>query len=83
MAGGIAILLLVIALVAIGAVALAASGTGGFLWWRKTDPRGDRIEGDTTERRPRHTVPTTPAQEQTDFAGTGEAEPRRPADGPR
>lgn len=82
MAGGIAILLLVIALVVIGAIAMAASGTGGFLWWRKTDPRGDRIEGETPDQRPRHTAPTTPAQQKTDFADAGEAgDASRPAAG--
>jgi len=71
MEGGIALLLIVIiAMVAAGG-ALALSGTGGFLWWRKTDPEGDGIEG-TGEggERPRHTRPTTPAQEHTDFVGT-------------
>lgn len=84
MAGGIAILLLVIALIAIVAVALSLSGTGGFLWWRKTDPRADRTrtgadpldDAGAAGRRPRHTAPTTPAQEHTDFAGQGEPERR-------
>jgi hypothetical protein len=77
MAGGIAILLLVIILIVAGAIAIALSGTGGFLWWRKTDPRADLVEGDDEDRRPQHTAPTTPAQERTDFAGSGEAESRR------
>jgi hypothetical protein len=73
MAGGIAILLLVIVLIVAGAIAFALSGTGGFLWWRKTDPRRDRIEGtDADEERPQHTRPTTPAQEHSDFVGSGE-----------
>ena len=83
MAGGVAILLLVIALIAIAAVALWLSGTGGLLWWRKTDPQADRThtgadpladEGEDPGRRPRHTAPTTPAQEHTDFAGSGESD---------
>jgi len=76
MAGGIAILLLIIVLLVVGGIALALFGTGGFLWARKTDPRGDRAEappggsaGESRERRPQHTRPRTPAQERTDFAG--------------
>ncbi|MBS1868336.1 MAG: hypothetical protein JSS99_01600 [Actinobacteria bacterium] len=76
MAGGIAILLLIIILLVVGGIALALYGTGGFLWWRKTDPRADRADvppegpsGDSGERRPQHTRPRTTAQERTDFAG--------------
>jgi hypothetical protein len=71
MEGGIAILLIVIILLVIGAIAFALSGTGGFLWWRKTDPHADRIEGSATaDDHPRHMRPTTPAQENTNFVGT-------------
>jgi hypothetical protein len=76
MAGGIAILLLLIILLVVGAIALGLYGTGGYLWWRKTDPEGDRaetpIEGRTNDRgdrRPRHTRPSGRAQERTDFVG--------------
>jgi len=70
MEGGIAILLIVFLLVVGGFIASGLFGAGGFLWWRKTDPRGDRVEGDDgADRRPRHTTPTTPAQEHTDFVG--------------
>jgi hypothetical protein len=75
MAGGIAILLLIIVLLVVGGIALAMYGTGGFLWFRKTDPDADRAESATEEpsserrRRPQHTRPTTPAQERTDFVG--------------
>jgi hypothetical protein len=71
MEGGIAILLLVVILVVAGFVASGLLGAGGFLWWRKTDPEGDRVEGDADEgeRRPLHTTPTTPAKENTDFVG--------------
>jgi hypothetical protein len=75
MAGGIAILLLIIVALVAGAIALGLYGTGGFLWWRKTDPDQDRAEYATEdpsgegERRPEHTRPTTPAQTQTDFVG--------------
>ena len=76
MAGGIAILLLIIILLVVGGIALALYGTGGFLWWRKTDPDEDRAESplegradDRGGRRPQHTRPTTRAQERTDFVG--------------
>ena len=44
MAGGIAILLLIIVLLVVGGIALAIYGTGGFLWSRKIDPEGDKAE---------------------------------------
>jgi hypothetical protein len=74
MAGGIAILLLIIVLLVVGGIALALYGTGGFLWFRKTDPQRDRIADVTEdpsddERRPQHTRPRTTAQERTDFVG--------------
>jgi len=75
MAGGIAILLLIIILLVVGGIALALYGTGGFLWWRRTDPEADRaetpVEGrrDRGRRRPQHTRPTNRAQERTDFVG--------------
>ena len=77
MAGGIAILLLIIVLLVVGGIALAMYGTGGFLWSRKMDPEGDKAErpvegraGDRDrERRPQHTRPTNRAQERTDFVG--------------
>jgi hypothetical protein len=78
MAGGIAILLLIIILLVVGGIALAVYGTGGFLWFRKTDPQRDRIAAATEdsprearERRPQHTRPKTTAQERTDFVGRG------------
>jgi hypothetical protein len=71
MAGGIAILLLVIVLIVAAVAAFFLAGTGGFLWWGKTDPRKDRIEGsDPDVQRPVHVRPTTPAQQHTDFVGT-------------
>jgi hypothetical protein len=71
MAGGIAILLLIIVLLVVAGIALALYGTGGFLWFRKTDPQRDRIADATDDRehRPQHTRPTTPAQERTGFVG--------------
>jgi hypothetical protein len=70
--GGAAIILLLIALAVIVAIAVMAQGTGGFLWWRKTDPRGDQVEGEDPDRRPLHTTPTSPAQQSTEFVGTGD-----------
>jgi hypothetical protein len=71
MAGGIAILLLVIVAIFAVIAGISLYTTGGFLWWRKTDPREDRIEGDRERGgRPQHTQPTTPAQEHTEFVGT-------------
>lgn len=82
MAGGIAILLLIIVLLVVGGIALAMYGTGGFLWLRKTDPetdRGERPIGDRasagSRRRPQHTRPTDRAQERTDFVGRGARHP--------
>lgn len=78
MAGGIAILLLIVVLLVAGGIALALYGTGGFLWLRKTDPEADRAETPIDDeradddRRPEHTHPTTPAQRHTDFVGSGE-----------
>jgi len=76
MAGGIAILLLIIILLVVGGIALGLYGTGGFLWFRKTDPQRDRIadvtedtSDESRERRPQHTRPTTTAQKRTDFVG--------------
>lgn len=78
MEGGIAILLILIIVVVVGGLAFALSGTGGFLWWGKTDPHGDRVEGSGEgegegERHPQHLRPTTPAQEHTDFVGGDDA----------
>lgn len=78
MEGGIAILLLVIIFVIAVPLALALSGTGSFLWWRKTDPSGDRAEPAVDDQgHPTHTTPTTPAQERTEFVDVRDAEGRR------
>lgn len=42
MAGGIAILLVIIVLLVVGGIALALYGTGTIPWWRNPDPRADR-----------------------------------------
>ncbi len=76
MSGGAAIILLLLVALVVAGVALGLYGTGGVLWWRKTDPHGDRAEqaaDDDEQRRPRHTRPRTPASERADFAGTREA----------
>lgn len=44
MAGGIAILLFIIAVLLVGAVALALYGTGSLVGMRRTDARADRTE---------------------------------------
>lgn len=70
MAGGVAILLVVLVALVVAAIALALYATGGFAWWRKTDARGDRLEGDDEPAaRPQHTEPQTPAQRRTRFVG--------------
>lgn len=76
MAGGIAILLLIIALLVVAGIALALYGTGSFLWLRKTDPDEDRVaratedsSDDGSRTRRQHTRPTTTAQKRTDFVG--------------
>jgi hypothetical protein len=74
MAGGIVILLVLIIVVVGGGIAFALYGTGAFLWWRKTDPRGDRVERPAEgEGPPQHLRPTTPAQEHTGFVGGEDA----------
>lgn len=44
MAGGIAILLLIIVVLVVGAIALALYGTGSLSGLRETDARADRAE---------------------------------------
>jgi hypothetical protein len=82
MAGGIAIGLLVILVVLIGAFAIGSYLTGGVLWFGKTDPKEDRIEGgdDDDGGRPLHTRPTTPALESTAFVGTPRGDRARERD---
>jgi hypothetical protein len=75
MEGGIAILLLVIILVVGGALGIALYLTGGALWFGKTDPESDRIEGDAgTDDRPGHKHVGQPEPERVHFAGTAGGE---------
>ena len=72
MAGGISILLLLIILVVAVVIGVAMYITGGALWFGKTSPEGDKIEGDQSERfsRPEHKEVTSPTIENTRLAGT-------------
>jgi hypothetical protein len=74
MEGGIAILLLVILLVVGGALGIALYLTGGALWFGKTDPEADRIEGDTETDQPVHKHVEQPEPERVHFAGTTSGE---------
>ena len=74
MEGGIGILLLFIILVVGGGIALALYLTGGALWLGKTDPKGDKTEGDGGGRRPEHKKATSPTLEHTNFGSRSENE---------
>lgn len=78
MEGGIGILLLVIILVVGGALGIALYLTGGALWFGKTDPESDRVEGDARARpeadRPDHKHVEQPEPERVHFAGTSAGE---------
>jgi hypothetical protein len=71
MEGGIAILLLLI-IVAVAAVAgIALYLTGGALWFGKTSPSGDKIEGRSGRfGRPEHKEVTSETIENTHVVGT-------------
>ena len=71
MGGGIAILLLVIIVVLAGVLGVALYLTGGALWFGKTDPERDRIEGGPEpSERPAHRHVDQPEPERVDLAGT-------------
>jgi hypothetical protein len=72
MEGGIAILLLLVILVIGGVIAVAMYITGGALWFGKTSPKGDRVEGggDRPSHRPRHKRVTSETIENTELVGT-------------
>jgi hypothetical protein len=75
MEGGIAILLLVIIMVVAGVLGIALYLTGGALWFGKTDPKRDRIEGETeTAERPTHKHAEVPEPERVHYAGTAAGE---------
>jgi hypothetical protein len=79
MEGGIAILLLLVIVVVGGILGIALYLTGGALWFGKTSPEGDKIEGgaDGAERQ-RFKHVDVPEQEHVMLAGTeaGERENR-------
>jgi hypothetical protein len=80
MEGGIAILLLLIIVVAALVLGAALYFTGGALWFGKTSPKGDKIEGagERFERRPEHKHVSSPTIENTHVVGTGnDDEPQR------
>jgi hypothetical protein len=54
MEGGIAILLLLVIAIVAAVIGIALYLTGGALWFGKTSPEGDRVEGGT-EAEPRPT----------------------------
>jgi hypothetical protein len=72
MEGGIAILLLLIIIVAALVIGAALYFTGGALWFGKTSPKGDKVEGgeDRFERRPEHKRVSSPTIENTHVVGT-------------
>jgi hypothetical protein len=72
MEGGIAILLLLIIVVIGGIVAVAMYLTGGALWFGKTSPDGDKVEGGGggPSRRPEHKRVTSKTIENTELVGT-------------
>ena len=73
MEGGIAILLLLIIVAVAAVVGIALYLTGGALWFGKTSPKGDHVEGDESERfdgRPEHKRVTSETIENTHVVGT-------------
>jgi hypothetical protein len=78
MEGGIGIILLVVILIAAGIIGIALYLTGGALWFGKTSPKGDRIEGSDDGERSRFKRVDMPAEEHVTLAGTeaGEREHR-------
>jgi hypothetical protein len=75
MEGGIAVLLLLIIAVVAAVVGIALYLTGGALWFGKTDPRGDRIEGDAEpDARPTFKRVDVPEPERVRMAGTPSGE---------
>ena len=77
MAGGIGIFLLVVILVVAIGLGIALYLTGGALWFGKTSPRGDRVEGGADrEARPEHQRVDMPEEERVRLAGTPAGEGR-------
>ena len=76
MEGGIAILLLLIIFAVVAVIGLALYLTGGALWFGKTNPKGDQVEGSDASRfdRPEHKTVTSPTIENTHVVGTRDDE---------
>ena len=77
MEGGIAILLLLIIVVVGAVIGIALYLTGGALWFGKTNPGGDKVEGDERSSRfdrPEHKTVTSPTIENTHVVGTRDDE---------
>jgi hypothetical protein len=71
MEGGIAILLLLIIVAVAAVIGIALYLTGGALWFGKTSPEGDKVEGgDGRFKRPEHKKVTSETIENTELAGT-------------
>jgi hypothetical protein len=80
MEGGIAFILLLLIVVVGGVVGIALYLTGGALWFGKTHPEGDKIEGSDagSAKRPRFKRVDVPEEEHVMLAATegGERENR-------
>jgi hypothetical protein len=78
MEGGIGIILLVVILIAGVGIGIALYLTGGALWFGKTSPEGDKVEGSAAAERPRFKHVEMPPEEHVTLAGTeaGEREHR-------
>ena len=79
MEGGIAILLLLIIVAVAAVIGAALYFTGGALWFGKTSPKGDKVEGGDNgdgrfERRPEHKQVTSETIEHTHVVGTHDDE---------
>jgi hypothetical protein len=76
MEGGIAVLLLVIIVGVAAVLGIALYLTGGALWFGKTSPKGDKVEGRDGERfgRPVHKEVTNESIENTHLVGTQDDE---------
>jgi hypothetical protein len=78
MEGGVALLLLLIIVVVGGILAIAMYLTGGALWFGKTSPGGDKVEGgdDGQSKRPEHKRVTSETIENTELVGTKDDDER-------
>jgi hypothetical protein len=76
MEGGIAVLLLVLLILAIGAALVAFTGIGGALGLSRRTGEASDVDAD---QRPEHKRPTTPYHEHTRFVGAEhDSEPAEP-----